>query len=702
MLTAATVPALREELRLLPATPQPDGSPAWHILDPVRNRFFRIGWLEFELLCRWTLGRPDAIARAVREETTLPATPEDVGALAEFLDRQALAASAGQPVAALAERARRQRGAGWRRLVHQYLFFRVPLLFPQAGLARLARRLRWAWSRAFLAITAAAGVAGLWLVSRQWDSVLAELGGAFQGLGWLGFALALAFSKTLHELGHAVTAARYGVRVGHLGVAFVVLLPMLYTDTGESWKLLTSRARLRIAAAGLTAELMLAAWATLAWALLPDGALRQAMLFLSTSAWLISVAVNASPFMRFDGYFLLADALDLPNLHERAGALARARLRRGLLGLPEADPEPFAPGMARALTAFAWVTWIYRAVVFFGIALLVYHLAFKLLGIVLFLIEVVWLILRPMGQELRGWWRARARVPTSRRLALLALAGAGLALLFLPWQGAVTADGWGRAEHRALYAPQSAQLERIAVRAGDRVAAGEPLFDLRQPALADAERKAVIMAEAYARQAAGFVGVEGMGTARAQLAAQLAAEWRQEAAAKREEAERLRLVAPFAGTVLDLDPELRPGAWVGVDTALAWLVDDREWRVEVLVEEAAVGRVRPGQAAKVYAAGSAAAPWSARVVAVDPARLQALPHPVLDARHGGPVRAEAGGEKPAAKPRDALFRVVLALEAPPPGRRVQLVTAVIEAERQSLWARWAGALAATLIRESGF
>ena len=95
MLSPETVPALREELRLLPATPQPDGSPAWHVLDPVRNRFFRIGWLEFELLCRWALGRPDTIARAVAAETTLAATADDVAALTEFLDRHALLAPAG-------------------------------------------------------------------------------------------------------------------------------------------------------------------------------------------------------------------------------------------------------------------------------------------------------------------------------------------------------------------------------------------------------------------------------------------------------------------------------------------------------------------------------------------------------------------------------------------------------------------------------
>ena len=79
MLTPETVPALREELRLLPATPQPDGSPAWHVLDPVRNRFFRIGWLEFECLLRWSRAdqraTPQAIAEDIAAHTPLAAEP---------------------------------------------------------------------------------------------------------------------------------------------------------------------------------------------------------------------------------------------------------------------------------------------------------------------------------------------------------------------------------------------------------------------------------------------------------------------------------------------------------------------------------------------------------------------------------------------------------------------------------------------------
>ena len=148
----------------------------------------------------------------------------------------------------------------------------------------------------------------------------------------------------------------------------------IYTDTSETWKLRSHRHRLAVSAAGILVEMALAGLATLAWALLEDGALRQAMLYLATTGWALSLALNASPFMRFDGYFILSDLLDFPNLHERSGAAARAWLRRTLLGWDEPDSEPLPASMRQALIAFALATWIYRFVVFAGIAVAVYQI----------------------------------------------------------------------------------------------------------------------------------------------------------------------------------------------------------------------------------------------------------------------------------------------------------------------------------------
>ncbi|HQC81032.1 MAG TPA: hypothetical protein PLS67_11045, partial [Accumulibacter sp.] len=172
---ALAVPPLREELRLLPATPQADGSPSWQVLDPVRNRFFRIGWLEFELLLRWPLATAAAIADAVAAETTLAASVEDVDALIRFLRQNELVLPpTGQAASALAERAVSRRGAPLRRLLHHYLFIRLPLLRPGRLLRRLTAMTHWLYSPSFLLLTVLVGGLGGLLAMRQWDIVLAR------------------------------------------------------------------------------------------------------------------------------------------------------------------------------------------------------------------------------------------------------------------------------------------------------------------------------------------------------------------------------------------------------------------------------------------------------------------------------------------------------------------------------------------------
>ncbi len=167
--------------------------------------------------------------------------------LAGFLEQNQLVYPSVKTVARLAARSNGNQWLQWKWWVHHYLFFRVPLVRPQRWLAVVEPYLRWLFAPLTAWVVAGLGALGLILAARQWDVFQQTLVESVSPEGLAGFLIALAFAKTAHELGHALTATRYGVRVAHMGVAFLVLWPMLYTDTGESWRLRSRYQRLAVA-----------------------------------------------------------------------------------------------------------------------------------------------------------------------------------------------------------------------------------------------------------------------------------------------------------------------------------------------------------------------------------------------------------------------------------------------------------------------
>ncbi|MFT3802451.1 MAG: HlyD family efflux transporter periplasmic adaptor subunit [Burkholderiaceae bacterium] len=704
---ARPVPPLREDLVLFEAAANRDGSPAWMIQDPVGNRFFRIGWIEFEMLSRWAIGDADAIVEAIGRETPLTVSVDDVEQLARFF-RQHLLLRAADPgsVDYLKQAARAARPARWKWLLHNYLFIRVPLVRPQALLARLAPALGFLYTRGFLVATLAATLLGVLLAARQWDSFVHTFHDFLSPGGLLGYALALMFAKTLHEMGHAITATRLGVRVAHMGVAFLVMWPMLYTDTGESWKLSDRRKRFAIAAAGMATEFALAGFATLAWSLVDDGAIRSALFFLATTSWILTLGINASPFMRFDGYFLLSDLLDMQNLHARSFALARTRLRNALLGWNDPDPEPFEPGLRRFLTGFAILTWLYRLMVFVGIALAVYHYFFKLLGIFLFLVEIVWFVARPLAGEFSVWYAQRDRIGPPRRAALLAAAAVFVGLLAWPWARSVDGEGWLHAEQQQLiYSPFPARIARV--HAEGPVEPGAALVVLDSPDTRSKAMQSRIMADALALQLDQTIGRTDGQERRAILAEQLAQQLA-EFGAQQAELQRLELSAPFGGRFLDVDPQIREGVWVTANQPIGIVVDPGAWVVDALIEQKALERVAVGARARFHRRYQADAPLEGEVVAIDSARAQVLPHPMLAAENGGRIAATRQSNGTLV-PRDALYRVRVRLDAGAwergsarAWRPVELGSISIAGTRRSWLADAWTAVAAVIVRESGF
>jgi len=699
------LPLLREELDLLPGATAPDGQPGWTLHDPVRNLFFRIDWPTLEVLQRWDMNDPKQIAADVSSHTTLAMSADDVEQVAQFLVRhQLVQPSADEAPRKMAEQWRLMQGSPLNWLLHHYLFFRIPLLRPDAWLTRWLPQARWFGQAAFAWTTGLALMFGLLQVARRWDVFSASLVDTFNLEGVLAYGVAVFLVKLLHELGHAFTAKHYGCRVPTMGVAFLVMWPVAYTDTNETWRLTHRFERLRVASAGIATELVVAVWATLAWALLPPGSLQSAAFVLATTSWVGTLAINASPFMRFDGYFILMDALDMPNLHGRSFALARWKLREWLFGLGDAPPEHWSRTKAIALIAFAWATWLYRLVLFLGIAVLVYHFFIKLVGIFLFLVEIVWFVAKPLAAELKVWrtlWlRIRGQARSRRSTGVAALL---VLSLVLPWPGRITVSAVLRPQESwPVFSPAGARIEALPVLHGSAVSAGHALLDLHVPDLVS--RETILQARlAQQRRQAEASGFDDEMRKRWRVAEQSMDMTVAELQGVKAEQNQFTPIAPYDGRFLWGDPDLAVGQWIGKKEALGLLVrQGTRWRVETWLDEDDVARVRIGQRAGFFTDGATGSVLTAEVTAVDQDVARVLPRRELASALGGHVLSrEKNGQW---LPERAVYRV--SLDVLDMHDNLQSISwrgqLVLHADWQSPASRYIRQAIAVLVREAGF
>jgi putative peptide zinc metalloprotease protein len=699
------LPRLREELDLIPGPSLPDGQPSWTLHDPVRNQFFRIDWPTLQIMQRWSMDDPEQIAADVSAKTTLALTSEDVLQVVQFLVQHHLVRVSGPDAPRkMAEQLARLQGTPLKWLLHHYLFFRVPLIKPDAWLSYWLPLARWFGSSSFVWLTLLALLAGITQVVRRWDVFTASLVDTFNLEGLMAYGVALFCVKFLHELGHAFTAKHYGCRVPAMGVAFLVMWPVAYTDTNETWRLTNRFDRLRVASAGIATELVVAVWATLAWALLPEGGLQSAAFVLSTTSWVATLAINASPFMRFDGYFILMDALDMPNLHGRSFALARWKLREWLFGLGDEPPEYFAQLESRALITFAWATWLYRLVLFLGIAVLVYVFFFKVLGLLLFAVEIAWFILRPIRSELRVWRQFWPRIRLQRRTRYSVFVVFLLMLLLaLPWPGRITAsavlrpvDAW------PIHAPVGARVEALHWSHGALAPAGSPLVTLDVPDLVGREKVLSARLEQQRHQAA-ISGFDDEMRKRWRVAAQTLATTQAEWQGAQAERTQFQPRAPYGGHFFMSDPDLAAGQWVSKKEQLGLLVrQGTPWRVETWLEEDDADRVQVGQHASFWVDNVAGKILQLKVIAIDKDAARTLPRKELASMLGGHVvTREKNG---VLVPERAVYRVTLELQHMPEDMqdlswRGKLM---IHADWASPMARYIRQIMTVVVRETGF
>ena len=703
---APTLPELREDLRLIEGSVDFSGGRQWLIHDPLQNRFVSIGPTAYALLQLWRPGiTADRVVEAAWVQFSETIDQSEVARFAEFLlaNGFTLEAKGGGWRGYLATAERRRNALG-SRLLHGYLFFRVPLLRPERFLRATLGFVRPLGTRSFGALVVLVGLVGLMLVSREWDAFRTTFGDVFSFQGIALLAVAMAAVKLLHELGHAYTAVHFGCRVPVIGVAFILGMPMLYCDVTDVWRLQSRRHRLCVDAAGVLVDLAVACCATFLWAFLPPGVARDIAFSLATAAWIFSLVMNLNPFMKFDGYHMLADGLGIANLQERAMELARWQLREMLFGLRRSAPEPM-PRRARALMGlFGWAIWIYRLILFTGIAVAVYAFFFKLAGVVLFLVEIVYFIAAPLWRELQGWWVMRRDILKSWRSAVTAsLALAVLAGLIIPWSSRVTIPAALEAGALAqVYPPVAARISEIHVTTGRIVEPGALLVTLFAPSLVQdlhlTELKAEVVRLRQSRRAS-----DSQDRGEAVVLDQELAALMERRAGLRQQVRELQVRAPIAGEVAEMAPLLHPGRWFSHKEPLVLVRGAGVPVIRGYIDAADVWRVDERARARFIPDDVALAPIEATLHAIAPSASGVLDQIELIANFGGRIATHLDARRqpvPVNVQYAVRAEVAVDFDATQLRRTVPGVL-IVEGHAESLLARfWRQALK-VIVRESG-
>ena len=704
MVDSLPLPLLRQELGLFPAPPAENGTPAWTLHDPPANKFFLLGWPAFEILSRWNLGSVQNVVNAVNQETTLTVNEQDVLGMAAFLEQnfllQTTTAGGNQRLVA-AQAASRPGWASW--LLKNYLFIRVPLVQPERFLKKTAPLVGLFFSHMFLTVAMVAAMVAFYLLSHQWDAFLHSFTAYHSLEGILIVGCAIPVAKIIHELGHAFTAHRYGCRIPSMGFALVVMTPMLYTDTNEAWKLTSRTQRLAIGVAGMTAELLLALIALWGWLLMADGPPRAAAFILATTTWIMTIALNASPFMRFDGYFILSDFLRLPNLHQRSFAFGRWWLREWLFGLGVPAPEPVTPRLKIFLILFALAVWIYRLVVFFGIAVMVYYYFFKALGIFLFAVEIGWFIVHPLYKEITAWskFRDKLRCNVNVVRSLLLLAGIVLVAV-VPWKGTLSAPAALSAiREQQVAVPFAAMITAESARDMQKVHAGETLMQLYSPEMVQQIRQAKTSAETSRWQAAQQSFDEKLLSQGNVLNRRLEA-GTTELSGLKGVMERLTLRAPFDGVVVARNDEMSSGSWMPRKEPLYVIADTSGNRIDAYVNERELEIVKVGASARFIPDALEFGAYTCQVAEIDRVNIPTIDEPFLASTFGGPIAAR-NDPQGSIIPDMPVFRVRLDRCAPAVAPLMKLRgVAHIEVEKRSRLIEGIRNVYAVVIREIGF
>ncbi len=611
----------------------------WRVLtDPVSGRHHRFDAVAWSLLAacdgRRTL---DEVWTARSLAPDAPTQDEAIRLIAQAHEAQLLLCDVPPEAATLIRSRRRQQGRRRRAAINP-LAFRVPLWDPDRFLQRHVARVSPLFGRVAALALLAWLLLGAGVLAVQANDFLAH-SAALAGSSrfWLMAWLLYPVLKALHELAHAFAVKHHGGEVHAMGVTLLMFTPVPYVDASAAAGFADRRQRAQVAAAGIAVELALASAALWLWWLLEPGLLRDAAAAVAVIGGLSTLLVNGNPLLRFDGYHVFCDLMELPNLGTRSRQWWLAVLKRLLLGSDAARLPRESPGERPWLVAYAPLSWLMQVGLWlFAVRWLSEVQAW--LGALLLVFGAWSMLLMPLGRTL-GWVGRAPELHGRRSRAVLASAlafgTAGLLAFTLPLPHRSHAPGLVWLPDDAFVRNASEGfLVHLEARDGQAVQAGDIVARLENDALQ--VRLALAQAELERARVDQLMQI-GDNAAGAAQAADRLAQWETEVARLAQQVDALVLRAGRDGQ-LAIDPQrIRPGMHLPQGHTVAQVLPPGGAVVHAFVHnnDIALASADPRPAEITLASGGPA--WPAERVAGVPQATAALPSAALGEKAGGSI-----------------------------------------------------------------
>ncbi len=632
-------PALRDDLEF--SEHREGGKFTTVIHDPVRSQYYRIG--RDELGFARALDGSRTVAEAADKaggESDSGLSVNDCLLLAKWLVESGLAATERMGPEALHAASS---AADSQRIIQRLnlIFVRIPLFNPDRVLKLMTPYFHWCFTKAAVTGWALCLLAGVFAVFSDPGRAAVTTVGTFSSNSWMLIGLAWVLLKLIHEAAHGIALTHYGQRVREFGVLFIMFIPVGYTDASAAWRLPSKWQRVAVASAGMYAELFIASLAALAWRLTGDENIMFLAFNVMIAASLSTVVFNMNPLMRFDGYYILSDLIESPNLYTNGVRYCSYLMRRYVMGLDAALPASVLRGRSSVIKVYGICAFFWRICVIATLLVSAGLLAPGIGPAIALIAAVLWFL--PGAKRALAFFGPGTGLSIGKRIRSVAavallVAGLWLALTHIAWPGYVSSPGYVEYRDALVVRPGvGGFVKSVHLKHGDYAGEGDLVVELENRELTAALRKVELDLALVRLRSRIYYHAGDVAASQVEDQSAVALEKRKRELA--DDVDALRIVAEREGRIVAPELDSRLGSFVTPADALFTVAseDSKEVRFSIAQEDIQLARSRLGELGRVIMKEVGTRKIYARISRVEPEAKLGIPHPALGSVGGGPL-----------------------------------------------------------------